>query len=210
MSGDVASSIMDHLGPLTPTLDECLALSIASAEERCKGLSHARYGYARPLMVRADLRDHLEARELPSGWEVSGNPRQMGHLEIQKPGFMTLRFLRANHLQPGLVPHAGHGRARQAFWQDTLGHEFNLAVGVGVEVTLLLLWSYIDPTDRIDGGFRLVVAHPVSPGSFGTRVPCDLMVEIPRGGTFFEELGAFRHDEDENLFEVEIVEDKPQ
>lgn len=131
----------------------------------------------------------------------------MGQLILQMPGVMTLRFLKGNPVQPGLVPQAGHNAERRAYWRQDALVEWpdQPAEPLG----FLLVWNYLDPNRR-DEGFSLHVAHPVSPGSFGQRVPCDLLVEVPRGGTMFEELAPFSHEEDEDLFAVEVAEEDQQ
>jgi hypothetical protein len=40
-----------------------------------------------------------------------------------------------------------------------------------------------------------------------SHAPCDLVVDIPRGGTMFQELAGLSADENEDLFEVELADE---
>lgn len=205
MTGDVTlAEVLAQLGPVTGVLDESIASAIAIAEERCRGLG-SRFNSARSMMVRAWTRVELESASLAEGWTLAGDTNRMGQLIIRKPGVMDLRFLKGNPLQSGRVPHAGLGAARRAAWrQDPLPE---LWPTTAQRHTFLLLWDYLDVEARTEG-FTLRVAHPISPGRFGHRVPCDLDIEIPRGGTMFEDLRFEAHDEEEDLFAVHIDSDE--
>ena len=192
--------IQEHVGPITALLDEAFAYAIAEAERRCRGIDHDRFGFVRSALVKVDARQWLEAHDLPSNWQVAGHPHQMGQLILRQPDVMDLRVLKTNYLQPAGIPHAGSNAARRSAWmQPTLSAE-------GMQNThhqFLLLWNYLNPATREDG-FSLRLVHPVSSGDFRHRVECDLDIEIPRGGTSFQNL-VFRTDaEDENLFSFEI------
>jgi len=205
---DIAAAVQQHVGPLTPLLDDTIAEAIDDAERRNSGLSHAKHPYLRSMTVRALAREALESGPLPTGWEVAGNPVHMGELYLRKPGLMSLRFLKGNPARPGGIPHAGRNDARQRFWcQDALPED-GLALP-DAELSFLLLWSYDDISDRTSG-FSLTLAHTLEPGRFGQRVPCDLVLDIPRGGTLFEDLRPFANDEDEDLFSRQIdIHDAP-
>lgn len=202
-SEEALTGVLAQLGPMTATLDEALATAIGTSEDRCRGMD-ARFGFARSMMVRSFTRIYLEELQLVDGWELGGTANRMGQLIIRLPGVMDLRFLKGNPLQPGRVPHAGRGTARRAAWrQDPLPELWPDAT----VHTFLLLWDYLDVTARTEG-FSLRVAHPIGSGKFGYRVPCDLDVEIPRGGTLFEDLKFQSSEEDEDFFAIQIDHDE--
>ncbi len=132
----------------------------------------------------------------------------MGQLILTKPGILELRLLKGNPLQPGLVPPAGHNAARREYWTNPPLFEWPAASVQADPFKFLLIWNYLDPTSRLEG-FTLHIAHPISPGNYGSPVPCDLVEAVPRGGTFFEELRPFRHDEDEDLF-IQVADEEQQ
>ena len=204
---ELAAATVEHLSTLTPILDDTVAEAIAGAEQRLHGVSHSRFPYLRPLTVRALARLRLEDMGLPDDWRVEGQSQRMGELYVRKPGVMTLRLLKGNPLQPNGVPHAGPNKARQQAWYQSPLPDPSLATAAG-ELAFLLLWGYQDPSDRTSG-FTLNLAHTRQPGRFGAQVPCDLLVNIPRGGTMFERLRPFINDENVDLFagDVEILDE---
>lgn len=204
---ETVAAVLRELGPLTPQLDEALAVAISDAEDRAQGMEHALFPHIRPILVRSLLRLKLVEMVLPVGWEMTGNPRQMGQLRLSKHGVMDLRLLKASPFQPGSVPHSGPGRARQDAWrQDPLPALWQES---SRELQLLLLWGYADPAER-RAGFTLRVVHPLGGGRYGYQVPCDLNEEIPRGGTMFENLRGFVGDDQEGdlySFQIDSEED---
>lgn len=205
---EMVAAVLDHVAPITSLLDDTIAEAIVTAERRLSGISHWRHPHLRPLVVRAEVRAALEGAA-PSGWSVDGDSRRMGEFYLRKSGAMRLRLLKGNPMQPGGVPHAGYNPARRQAWRQTAvqptlpSRDFEL--GGAAELQFLLLWSYSDPESRTSG-FTLSLAHTTQPGKFGSRVPCDLLLDIPRGGTMFEDLKKFAHDDDIDLFESVEVE----
>mgnify|MGYP000919978784 CR=1 FL=1 len=184
-------------------LDEALAVAIADAEKDCATYPHETYPFLRSFHVRARTRQLLETQELPQGWELAGNPRQMGQLILDNPGKTSLRFLRGNPQQPDRIPHAGSNQARIRVWrQDPLPADWPTLAGTGE--TFLALWDYLDPHDRL-GGFTLRFVHPCEQGKYHGRVPCDLDVTVPRGGTDYENLEFAPRDEEDDLFSFQIL-----
>lgn len=201
----LVAAVMEHVGPVTAVLDDTIAQAIAVAEKRMARYPHHQFPYLRPSIVRAEARLTLEETLLPDGWQVAGDSTRMGQLYLRKPGLMRMRLLKGNPLQPDTVPHAGPSRARREAWhQAPIGPELEVTSG---EYSFLLLWGYQNPAKR-EEGFTLTLVHTLHPGRFGSRVPCDLLLPIPRGGTMFEHLKPFGNDEDVDLFattgEVEI------
>jgi hypothetical protein len=63
---------------LAPRLFEGMSTAIAAADGRAKGLLHKKYPHLRPGLIRAELREYLEAEGVPGTWRLDGNPRPYG------------------------------------------------------------------------------------------------------------------------------------
>lgn len=218
----VAQKVLDRVALIAPQLDEAMAGAILQAETRSAGFDHERFPHTRPMNVRQDVRLALEAEEpLPGGWQVAGDPRKMGQLLLVDPETgMTIRFLKAPYSQPDQIPHAGYNPARRQAWTGRpldqrplpeLGTSGRLT-GTGAlrGETFLVLWAYKDAADRT-AGYDLRIVHTRAPGAFGKSTPCDLNLEIPRGGIINEEnLRFVGSDEDEELFAFDIPADEEE
>lgn len=202
----VAQIVLERIGVIAPLLDEAMAGAILQAETRAFGLAHPRYPHLRPLTIRADLREALEAEPLPEGWRIDGDPRKMGQLIlVDEVSGMRLRVLKAPYSQPDRVPHAGSNHARRAEWTQPPFSELATRSALLDDTHLagqvfLLLWTYVDPEDRA-AGYTLRVVHTLVPGAFGEATRCDLDLLIPRGGAVGEgDLAFAGSDADEDLF----------
>lgn len=202
----VSQLVLDRVGVIAPLLDEAMAGAILQAETRARGLGHPRYPHLRPLTIRADVREALEAEPLPAGWRIAGDPRKMGQLIlVDEISGMTLRMLKAPYTQPDGVPHAGANQARRVAWTQSPFPDHATQSALIDEAMLagqcfLLIWAYVDPDDRT-AGYTLRVVHTLVPGAFGESTRCDLDLVIPRGGQVDEGNLAFAgSDADEDLF----------
>ena len=202
---DILGEVLRKTGPLTSVLDEVMAVAIADAEQDCARYPHEAYPFLRSFHVRARTRQLLEVQGPPQGWQLAGNPRQMGQLILSKPGEITLRLLRGNPLQPDKIPPAGFTQARARAWKQDPLPEMWSELAAGEEILFLALWDYLNPKKRLEG-FTLRFVHPLGKGKFRGNVPCDLDVTIPRGGTLFEDLEFVPQPEDEDLFSIRIFE----
>lgn len=193
---------------LGPRLFEGMSVGIAEADTRAKGLAHTKYPHLRPMIVRAHLREFLEAEGLPDAWRVDGNPTLMGQLYLLKrESGLKLRVLKERRrTYPGGVPTAGRSPQRRAHWQAPL---IPLSAFAGSRVArsseLLLLWDYASNKENSEG-FTLRVVHPVEPGVYGRPVRCDVDFAVLPGGTIFENLVFEGDPEEEDFFAAEIDE----
>ncbi|QHB37877.1 hypothetical protein SEA_OPIE_34 [Gordonia phage Opie] len=199
---------------LAPTLYESVSLAIDGARTRMAGIDLSMYPAQFSGLVRVEVREDLVLRELPQGWSVAGDPRQMAQLVlINEEQDLLFRFLKENRANRGGVPHAGHNRARREVWSE---RPTQLALDFGSigtlqsdrpldsdPMTFLLLWSPIDPAD-LDAGFTLRVVHTVEPGTHRQGVVCDMEIELLQGGEIHERLAFAGADEAGDLFEIAI------
>jgi hypothetical protein len=192
---------------LGPRLFEGVSVAILEADSRSKGLGHAKYPHLRPMLVRAELREYLEAEGLPGEWRVDGNPALMGQLYLSKrESGLRLRVLKERRrTYPGGVPTAGRSPRRREHWQAPLIPLSAFAnVGPARMNELLLLWDYAAATEENAEGFTLRVVHPTEVGVYGRPVRCDIDFAVLTGGTIFEQLVFQGDPEEEDLFAAEI------
>lgn len=210
---DIRPLIASETALLAPTLYEAVSLGVDGARSRMHGRDLSKYPAQFSGLVRMEVREELELRDLPQGWSVEGDPRQMAQLLlVHDEHNLLLRFLKENRTNAGHVPHAGSSKARQDIWsrRDTpLGLEFGSlptsdADGPQRE-TCLLLWAPVDAFD-LDMGFSLRVVHTVEPGSHRRGVTCDMDIELLQGGEIFSRLEFAGDDEASDLFQVQIAE----
>lgn len=211
-SYDTRPLIATETALLAPTLYDAVALGLDGARNRMRGLDLAKYPAPFSGLVRVEVREELEARALPDGWSVGGDPRQMGQLLLEhKEHNLVLRFLKENRANAGGVPHAGLNKSRRDTWsrRDT---PLDLALGVGRSeepaepTTCLLLWGPVHPHD-LDLGFTLRVVRTVEPGTHLRGVTCDMEIELLQGGEIFDRLEFVGDDEASDLFQVDIAEE---
>jgi hypothetical protein len=206
---DVRSVITAEAEVLSPHLYECVAESLQAARRRLAGLDYSMHPIPLPMVLRAEARERLKQRVLPSGWEVAGESRLMEQLQLEHPGHLfELRFLKERRrAYPGGVPAAGPNSSRRRAWdQYALDLDLDVAAAAPTLTTFLLVWD-LKNSKNLDDGFTLRVVHPLKPGTYGQAVPCDLSLDLLPGGGIFDRL-AFKGDaEDTDLFEnVEIAE----
>lgn len=206
---------------LGPLLFAGVATSVMVAETRRRGLEHSKYPHLAPILVRAELREYLEATALPNGWIVGGDPRLMGQLLLENEDLnLRMRVLKERRATyPGGIPPAGKNRARRQAWTaaplDLVWPSPNLTVRSaaapadrpGELVRLLLVWDFVAGTNLRE--FTLRVVHPTEPGIYGKAVPCDLVLDIKDGGEIFKSLEFTGSPQDDDLFgrTVEIDEE---
>jgi hypothetical protein len=194
---------------LGPKLYEGMAVSLAGAEQRALGRYHAKYPFLRPQLTRVEMREFLEAEQLPGAWAVGGDSRLMGQLFLEDPDHqMRLQFLKERRRRyPGGVPPAGHNHARRRTWQQPPLFSFGPTQDPTRQDHLLLLWDYTSSPGS-DTTFTLRIVHTIESGEFGRAVRCDLDLEVRAGGQIFENLEFDASPEEENFFEVEIDEEE--
>ncbi|MEJ5946959.1 hypothetical protein WDZ17_16820 [Pseudokineococcus basanitobsidens] len=200
---DLRSVITVQAQALSQAIYSGVATSIATTSMRAKGLEHTKYPHVRPLLVRAFLREHLESEEaeLPPGWDVAGNARQMGQLLLQHQDLeLNLTFLKERRSSyPGGVPTAGSNTARRNKW---LNPPLDIALpeppieGEADACQLLLLWDFA----ANDEGFTVRIVHPRGPGVYGEAVPCDLVLELKPHGQIYTRRRFEGSADEEDLF----------
>lgn len=205
-SDETLGEILGHIGPITSVIDEAVASAMATAMDRCRGIDPV-YSWHYANTVRVFTRKHLSNTPLPLGWELGGDPAKMGQIILTKPGLIDLRFLKGSTHQPGLVPHAGSTLRRQQTWSQSPLPELGAGFSTTGPHTFLMLWNYAQQS-RLDSGFTLHLAHPIGPGRYGSRVPCDLLIDIPQGGTAFENLAFPAFEDVEDFFDVAVEQDE--
>lgn len=211
MSIDEARKVIQaQAQALGPTLHAGMAVSLAAAGQRMRGLAHDRYPHLLPLTMRAEFREYLEREAAPNGWTVGGDSRAMGQLLLQQPGLgLEMRFVKERRRSyPGGVPTAGKNHARRQRWaQDPLDFEIPGAPQRMINpVNLLLCWDFAS-RETLDE-FRLRIVHTLAPGTYGAAVPCDLILDVEDGGSIFSRLKFAGSDDDEDFFKVEISEEE--
>ena len=202
--------IAAEVAVLGPTLYESVALGIESALSRMRGRNLSKYPAQFSGLVRMEVREDLEARGLPSGWTVGGDPRQMAQLLlVHSDHNLVLRFLKENRTNSGRVPHAGTSKSRREVWSRDIPFDFNFGTpGTNTDdaATLLLLWAPIDRS-KLDLGFTLHVVHTIEPGNHMRGVICDMEIEVLQGGAIFDHLEFAGADEAGDLFQIDIAEE---
>lgn len=211
MSNDEArKAIETQAQALGPVLHAGMAVSLAAAGQRMRGLAHDRYPHLLPLTMRAEFREYLEREAALNGWAVGGDSRAMGQLLLQHPDLgMEMRFVKERRRSyPGGVPTAGKNRARRQHWaQDPLDFDLpGTPQSVINPVNLLLCWDFAS-RESLDE-FRLRIVHTLAPGMYGAAVPCDLILDVEDGGSIFSRLKFAGSDDDEDFFKVEISEEE--
>uniref|UniRef100_UPI003F8309F6 hypothetical protein n=1 Tax=Actinosynnema sp. TaxID=1872144 RepID=UPI003F8309F6 len=190
---DIRPLIAAETALLAPTLYDAVSLGLGGAQTRMRGIDLSKYPAQFSGLVRMEVREELEARALPDGWSIGGEPRQMAQLLLEHEEYnMVLRFLKENRSNPGRVPHAGLNKARRDIWsrRETpldLGFGWEEQEAKGEPATFLLLWGPVNPLN-LDLGFTLRVVHTVEPGNHLRGVTCDMEIELLQGGAIFERL----------------------
>ncbi|WP_457070829.1 hypothetical protein [Mycobacteroides abscessus] len=189
---------------------------MTAAAKRAQGLPRDVFPHFLPLAVRCDLRLVLEGEGLPRGWRLGGNPGLMGQLLLENDEHqISMRFLKERRrTRPGGVPHAGLNRARREAWAQplTLPLDFGTAGGVVIlgrpeaKVELLLCWDHADPKEG--DAFTLRIVHTIAPGTYGSAVPCDLIIDLEHGGGVFTKLIFPGSDDPQDFFPIDISEEE--
>jgi hypothetical protein len=209
---DIKPLVTAEAAVLSATLHECLALAIADGRTRNKGIPHDRFPFQLPMSVRCSLRLHLEARDLPQGWQVAGEPRQMGQLLLEQPDLgLQWRFLKERRSgYPGGVPIAGRNPKRRQVWSSD---ELDLRLPQPSEVpgppqmtTQLWVWDFDGAPDNPKTGFTQRLVHTLEPGVYGRAVPCDLSLDLLPQGGILDRLTFQGTDENTDFFSVELAE----
>jgi len=187
-----------------------MAVSLASAGKRTRGLPYERYPHLLPLTMRAEFREYLERESIPGGWSVGGDSRAMGQLLLQHAELgLEMRFVKERRRSyPGGIPVAGKNAARRARWtQPPLDLHIPGASRTVIDpVNLLLCWDFA--ARKTLDEFRLRIVHTLAPGTYGSAVPCDLILDVENGGTIFTHLAFAGADEDEDFFRLDISEEE--
>lgn len=195
---------------LGPVLYAGMATSIAQAGQRLRGLRYDRYPHLLPLAMRAELREYLEREGMPGDWSVGGDSRAMGQLLLQQADIgMEMRFVKERRrYYPGGVPNAGRNLARRERWtQLPLDLDIPGTAPNGIEtLNVLLCWDFDSRTNLEQ--FRLRIVHTLAPGTYGSAVPCDLILDVQNDGSVFTHLAFAGSDDDEDFFSVDISEEE--
>lgn len=196
---------------LAPTLYDSVSLGIDGALTRMRGRDLTKYPAQFSGLVRMDVREDLEMRDLPDGWNVGGDPRLMAQLLlVNQEHNLVLRFLKENRANAGRVPHAGSSKARRDVWSRRdmpLDYDFGAHdPDSGEPTTFLLLWAPVDRTN-LDLGFTLRVVHTIEAGDYARGVTCDMEIELLQGGAIFDHLEFTGADEAGDLFQIDIAEE---
>lgn len=209
-TNEARAAIEAQARALGSVLHAGMAVSLALAGLRMRGLDHGRYPHLLPLTMRAEFREFLEREVIPNDWRVGGDSRAMGQLLLQQPDLgMEMRFVKERRrAYPGGVPTAGRNPARRQRWtQDLLDFEI---LGASEDlinpVNLLLCWDFAS-RETLDE-FRLRIVHTLAPGMYGAAVPCDLILDVEDGGSIFSRLKFAGSDDEEDFFQVEISEEE--
>lgn len=211
---DMRPFITTQTALLAPTLYDSVSLGIDGAITRMRGRDLTKYPAQFSGLVRMDVREDLEMRDLPNGWKISGDPRLMAQLLlVNQEHNLILRFLKENRANAGRVPHAGSSKARQAVWSRRdmpLDYDFGVDdPDSGEPTTFLLLWAPIDRAN-LDLGFTLRVVHTIEAGDHVRGVTCDMEIELLQGGAIFDHLKFSGADEAGDLFQVDIAEENDE
>jgi hypothetical protein len=211
MSNDEARRVIEaQAQALGPTLHAGMAVSLAAAGQRMRGLAHDRYPHLLPLTMRAEFREYLEREAVPNGWALGGDSRAMGQLLLQQSELgLEMRFVKERRRSyPGGVPTAGSNSARRQRWtQGPLDFLIpDAPQSVINPVNLLLCWDFAS-REKLDE-FRLRIVHTLAPGTYGAAVPCDLILDVEVGGNIFSRLKFAGSDDEEDFFNVEITEEE--
>jgi hypothetical protein len=176
---DLAKVIADAIAPISPLLFRGTANALTNAERRIGDLVANGAFHLRALTVREELRAMLSDQDL-MGWVVEGNPAKMGELYLRHPAAgLLLRVLKERRsTYPGGVPVAGANQARRTYWAQPYQPMLPIpGMAPAKTLGLHLLWDLVNGKD-IEEGFTLRVVHTTEPGTYGSRVPIDLSVEL--------------------------------
>lgn len=202
---EVRALIEEQAQALGLTLHAGMATSLAAARKRSAGLQHNRYPHLLPLILRVEFREYLELEGLPQGWEVGGDPRLMGQLLLRHPELgMEMRFIKERRgTYPGGVPIAGRNAKRRRVWtQEPLGEILRQDPSMQDPYNLLLCWDFAGEVPQDEFGLRIV--HTIGPGTYGSSVPCDLILDVRAGGDIFSRLKFEGSDDHEDFFSIDI------
>lgn len=195
---------------LGPVLHAGMATSLAAARRRVAGLSHDQHPHLLPLIIRAEFREYLERETVPSGWQIGGNSRLMGQLALKHPELgMEMRFLKERRRSyPGGVPTAGSNASRRRHWaQDPLDFFWPVLAEPAFDpVNLLLCWDFASSESQDE--FRLRIVHTLAPGTYGSAVPCDLVLDVESGGSIFSRLRFTGSEDHQDFFKIDISEEE--
>lgn len=209
---DMVSLIRARMAQIGARLDEGMSLALTEAERRIGDLVRDGALHLRSLTMRAELRRYLVDAELP-GWKVGGDQSKMGQLLLNDEDYgLSLRVLKERrHTYPGGVPVAGHNAARRAAWQEPLPLLGDVVSSAPVppSTSLLLLWDLRNP-HTIDDGYTLRAVHTLAAGIYGQPVPCDLSIDIERGGELHTRLQFRGGSDPEDFFLVDVDEVEDQ
>lgn len=185
---------------LSQYLWEAQAGALADSEARAKGFDHHVYPSTRPMLMRPCFRESLLDLGLPQGWTLGGDTTKMVQIYLcDDESGIRLRYLKERRATyPGGVPAAGHNQARRCYWQPPL-FDCPESNGCPSPTNLLLLWDYLDSTQREDG-FSLRIVHPVAPGRWGEKTPIDLSLNIPNSDYMESGLEFKSYPEDTDFF----------
>lgn len=179
---------------LAPTLYE--ALDDAVAEARGLRFPESKQPHLHSALRRAAFRENLEARGVPEGWTVGGNPRQSGQTILHLDGAgITLRVLSESTVTTNGVPHAGLNASRREEWRTVSMPLpiFGEGISEVASRALLLLMNSRskEPTLRI--------VRTVSEGQYRGTVQCDYSLAMTRT---IDVLGhaTFDTKEDDNFY----------
>ena len=190
---------------LGPVLHSGIAVSLSAGRRRLRGLEHSRHPHLLPLTMRAEFREFLEREPIVNGWVLGGDSRAMGQLLLRQPDLgLEMRFVKERrHSYPGGVPTAGTNQARQTWWtQGRLDLDLGPSPDESMNpVNLLLCWDFAPQT--LDE-FRLRIVHTLAPGSYGSAVPCDLILDVEDAGNIFSRLKFAGSQDDEDFFKIDI------
>ena len=209
-NNEARAAIEAQAQALGPVLHAGMAVSLAAAGQRMRGLAHDRYPHLLPLTMRAEFREFLEREAISNDWVVGGDSRAMGQLLLQQPDLgMEMRFVKERRRSyPGGVPTAGKNSARRQRWtQDPLDFLTSGAPQSVINpINLLLCWDFAS-REKLDE-FRLRIVHTLAPGTYGAAVPCDMILDVENGGNIFSRLKFAGSDDEEDFFKVEIGEEE--
>lgn len=197
---------------LGPVLYAGMAASLTAAHARRRGLDHSQYPHLLPLLVRAELREFLDASPMPLGWTVGGDSRKMGQLLLCHDELnLEMRVLKERRTTyPNGIPVAGRNPSRREAWaadpldlrwasSSTGSRPGQMVRGRQVgQVRLLLVWDFVEGSRLQE--FTLRVVHTIGAGVYGRAVPCDLILDVKDGGEIFKSLEFVGSEEDADFF----------
>jgi hypothetical protein len=198
---DRVKLISDAVAPISPLLFQDTSIALTNAERRIGDLTRSGAVHLRALTMREELRAMLVDQDL-MGWAIEGNPAKMGELYLKHPqAGLLLRVLKERRkTYPGGVPVAGSNQARRAYWAQHFQPTLPIpGLPTAEPLNLHLLWDLVNGQD-IEQGFTLRVVHTTEPGTYGSRVPIDLSVELDATVNPWANLQFLGDDEMEDFF----------